>query len=278
MVGNPSGIAVDRLGHVYIPLYWEDRILKLSNDGQTTLASLTNPELRRSPDGIAVDSDLNIYVPTTIVEDFGYVMKFDANGTHLYFSGTQLKSIGGIAVDDNIVYVVESWYSRVVKFNKSGSLIGTFGNSRTLGEFPQGIAVRNGSIYVAHETGVSIFDSSSEQLVRRYDSGRAWRIVVDSAGNMYVPGSTFIKISENGAISAMNVSNGNRPQHIAIDENDNLYMILTDGFVISNAPIDSSASPDLPEGSTSAATGHLIAWSWIGLAAVTVIASFASNM
>jgi DNA-binding beta-propeller fold protein YncE len=105
------------------------------------------------PDGIAVDSNGNVYVSDMWNNR---VQKFSSSGEYLTQWGSDglLAFPAGLAVDDNNnVFVADRDHHRIIKFNDSGTsltLWGSYGGSASQFNLPMGLAVDNsGNIYVA---------------------------------------------------------------------------------------------------------------------------------
>ena len=127
---NPTGIAVDNNGNVYIADSWNDRIQKFTSDGHfiTKWGTRGSGDGQfRSPTGIAVDNLGNVYVA-----DFSNdrIQKFTSDGHFITKWGTRGSGDGqfqfptGIAVDnDGNVYIADSWNDRIQKFTSDGHFI-----------------------------------------------------------------------------------------------------------------------------------------------------------
>jgi len=158
---NPTGIALDVSGGIYVCDTGNNRVVKLNINGEL-IGSLGAKgggagELLR-PTGIAVDDNGVVYVA-----DRGNrkIVIFSSSGNligefsqRLGISGSELKSPSGIAVDNSgYMYVIDSGNHQIFKLNVFGSLVaeqGTRGKGPGQFEYPQGIAVDpQGYAYVA---------------------------------------------------------------------------------------------------------------------------------
>jgi uncharacterized protein (TIGR03437 family) len=237
-LNNPSGVAVDSAGNLYIADQSNNRIRKVSNGvittvagngtlgyggdgGPATSAQLTNPY------GVAVDAAGNLYIA-----DFGssrirkvsngVITTVAGNGTQ-DFSGdngpatsAQLDAPRGVAVDSaGNLYIVDYSNHRIRKV--SNGIITTVAGNGTPGfsgdngpatsaqlYYPSGIAVDSaGSLYIG---------DSNNNRIRKVSNG----VITTVAGNG-APGFS----GDNGpAIS----SQLNFPCNVAVDSAGNLYI------------------------------------------------------
>jgi len=204
-LNNPSGIAVDPSGNVYIGDTYNNRVLKLAPNGATlgTLQGIASEQSDGSffPDGIATDQHGYIYV-----NDGGALYKYSPGGTYL---GTlaAVDSNGGIAVDGKgYIYAAMLDKNQVHVFSPSGKLVRSFGHlghGRGQLDGPRGIAVdRAGNIYVSEtgQTDESNFDGRVQKFSptgKSLGANSYWGnysflgsgangVALDSKGNIYV--------------------------------------------------------------------------------------------
>jgi DNA-binding beta-propeller fold protein YncE len=245
---DPSAIAVDSLGNVYVA----DRatVLKYDNNGKFITAwgspGTSNGQFHDPyPEGIALDSrQANVYVTDT---GNNRIQKFDSNGKFITEWGskgsnnTQFNDPSGIAVDSlGNVYVADSANNRVQKFDSNGKFITEWRYDSIVG-----IAVDSGSIYVTDwDRPIQKFDNNGK-FITDFDTSHISRhilkgIAVDSIGNVYVSAaspdsdmydSMVQKFDSNGKFITKWGSTGTGDgqfmnlESIAIDSIGNVYTI-----------------------------------------------------
>jgi len=168
---GPIGIAVDAHGNLFVADTYNDRVRKISTDGQvTTIAGLglpgyadgdRNTALFDTPSGVIVAND-----ETLIVADTGNdrLRRIDKNGNvstiNANINGENLSRPIGLALThDNVLYVTELDRSRVIQITSDGNahvIAGRgpgFANGVDTARFnkPTAIAIdpRNGELYLA---------------------------------------------------------------------------------------------------------------------------------
>ena len=158
LFGFPRGIAVSKIGEIYVSDIENEEIVKLNTSGQLDVRfggfSHDQGRLQR-PANIAVGPAGKIHVADT---GNHRIAVFDAFGGYLTeISGDTLNAPEGVAVDvEGKIYVADTGNHRFTVFSKEGNLLISFGvQGSGIGSFsePRDIAVDSeGVIYVA-DTG-----------------------------------------------------------------------------------------------------------------------------
>jgi len=214
---------------------------------------LEQPWYFTRPNGIAVDSNGNVYVADT---ENQRIQKFTPNGqfvTKWGSSGSENGQFGfpsGIAVDSSgNVYVADTNNHRIQKFTSNGQFTakwGSYGSGDGQFGSPSGIAVDNsGNVYIADTNNHRIqkFTSNGQFTAKWGSSGsgngqfnRPSGIALDNSGNVYVADTwnqRIQKFTSNGQFTAKWGSSGSGdgqfgfPSGIALDNNGNIYVADT---------------------------------------------------
>jgi sugar lactone lactonase YvrE len=203
LLNQPTGVAVDAAGAVYIADSGNTRLRKVSPDGViTSLAGNDNPAC--GPGG----------VPTVYV---------------------QLDRPVGVAVDAaGVVYIGDGSYGNSSVRKVSGGVVTTL-ISNVTGVITGVAADAAGSVYIASWgiTKVAPNGVVSTVLVGNFQPSS---VAVDAAGNVYFGDNTFgngavKKVTPRGVVSTL-VAGMNYPHGVAIDAAGNLYIADSDGFRI----------------------------------------------
>jgi sugar lactone lactonase YvrE len=173
-------------------------------------SGLTEPGFFSLPQKAAVDSEGNIYVT-----DLGNkrIQKFDNDGVFVAAWGNSNENVEfseptGIAVYDDLVFVIDSKLGTVQKFDSIGTLItkwGGVGNEKGQFSKPNGIAVsKDGIVYVADTENHRVqkftldgkFISEFYPGDSKYSKDLPVDIAIDKDGNIYVSDPYLNKISK----------------------------------------------------------------------------------
>lgn len=246
---NPTGIARDVAGNIYIVDRMYHRIQKFDPNGAFVTAWGTKGSGTgqfNTPEGAAISADGYIYVADT----YNYrIQKFTVNGSFVTAWGSSGSGNGlfnapqGVAVDSSgNVYVVDSGNSRVQKFTSGGSFVvawGSSGNGNGQFSSPSGIAIDSaGNIYVSDSSNNRIqkFDSTGAFMTAWGSFGTAngqlWSpkgLFIDADGNVYVADSSngrVQKFTANGVFVKLWGGSGQMalPSGVVVDAGGSLYV------------------------------------------------------
>lgn len=232
------------------------KILDEAQYNVPTFVSAINSTTFKSPTGIAIDNNNNIYVT-----DIGNskVKKFNANGNMLLSWGNsgssdgQFKNPSGIFVNEKYVYVTDSGNSRIIMFNKTGSFIyswGMYGQDPGMFQIPVSInSDHRGELFVGdmEQKSIQLFDTKGtyrDEIDSSFTQGASFSgikaLAFDSQDNLYAisTDNKILKYSNIGRFlnfyGSMGVEEGRfiNPSAIAVDSRDNIYVADTDNHRI----------------------------------------------
>jgi sugar lactone lactonase YvrE len=216
---EPSGIAIDSSGNIYIADRLNNRIQKFDNQGAFILkwgSAGGGGGQFDSPQGIAVDASDCIYV---VDQANNRVQKFDHNGNFITAWGSPGSAGGsfitpfGIAVDTSgHIYVTDSGNDRVQKFDSNGRFISSWGATGSgTGQFisPQAVAIALAgdypdTVYVGDANNrIQRFDTDGLSAAAMFSDGRddgqlknPMGIAVDSSSRLMVSDSGNLRIQK----------------------------------------------------------------------------------
>ncbi|MCW3121812.1 MAG: hypothetical protein JWQ38_1304 [Flavipsychrobacter sp.] len=235
---NPSGMAIDISGNIYIADKNKSVVIKVTPSGIVTNIAgtgvagfsgdggpATNATFR-GPMGVAIDASGNIYVADMVNER---VRKIDPTGIITTIAGSStMPDWGGYSGDGGPATAAELRNPCAVLVDKAGNIyIGDAGNDRIRKINSSGII----STYNSKINGpISlVFDASENMYVAGYYSNKVYKInpsgkTVIIAGNGYSGGSSFTQGGYNG--DGMQATDAwlNAPCGVAVDDNGNVYI------------------------------------------------------
>lgn len=208
---NPTGVAVDSKGFVYVLTLGTNNLMVFDSNGNY-IKSLAQGMLI-TPHGLRIDKEDNIWITDL---DQHIILKLDVNGHLLMVLGqrnttgeySKELSIGlfnkpaDIAFGSNGDIFVADGYgnSRIVKFDKNGKYIKAWGVKGTAnGEFdnPHNIIIDNQDrIYVADRNNlrVQIFDKEGKHLKNWSHVGKPWGLTITNDQTIYLGEGTHGKV------------------------------------------------------------------------------------
>lgn len=233
---NPTGIAVDATGNIYVADTGNNKIKKMSSDG--TWSDISGTGGFNAPQGIAVDNAGTVYVTDT---GNNKIKKLPSGGSWTDITGGwSFNSPQGIAVDSSKnLYVVDYGNNAIVKLPNGGS----WANINYSYAFinPRGILVdASNNVCLLSElsgyTGVKYFQIGSDAhgptwfWISSVDNGNKV-MANDCFNHKYTLNTTLNTIIRsdypNGEPASFDLTGISTPQGIAADNFGNLY--VTDG-------------------------------------------------
>jgi DNA-binding beta-propeller fold protein YncE len=244
---EPSDIAVDSEGIIYVADQGNKKVHVLGRDGRT-IATWKNRSVDRwkldKPTGVAVYEN-RVYVTDSYYDK---VLIFFKNGKFVdEFGGSgsgpkQFSKPQGICVHQGVVYVADTGNHRVQKFSLDGIYLGSIGKKGDgIGEMksPTDVAVdHKGYIYVSEEDNdrIGVFLQSGHHYRYYYEIKGPTSVAVDGSG-FFVADAENYKVKKFNLESRMLVSfgtkgNGNAQFRsiagIAVDNDGNILVIDTE--------------------------------------------------
>ena len=233
---EPKGLAIDSENNIYIADTFNHKIRKITPDGMvTTFAGSTEgfsegigvSSQFSFPNGIAVDSEDNIYVADVgnhrirKITPFGVVSTL-AGSTSGFADGTgsaaQFQRPTGVAVDSkNNIYVTDTFNFRIRKVTPLGMVSTlTVNNKGGVGSFVQ----------FSRPRGI-VVDSKNNIYVTEIDTDRILKITPLSRVSTLAGG--VVRGFEDGTAS---VAKFNYPLGLAVDSEDNVYVADVNNYKI----------------------------------------------
>ncbi|WP_240419299.1 S-layer homology domain-containing protein [Paenibacillus periandrae] len=239
---NPSGVAVDSSGNVYVADYNNHRIQKLTaatgvwSEWKSSSGGSGNGLGEfYSPVGVAVDNGGNVYVADTsnhriqkLNGSTGVWSEWKKSGGGSGGGLGEFNNPKGVAVDSSgNVYVADSWNNRIQKLDISTGVWSEWkksggGSGGGLGEFnrPSSVAI----------------DSSGNVYVGDTNNHRIQKLTVTGAT------SVWSEWKKSGGGSGSGLGEFNNPLHVAVDSNDNVYVADTNNHRIQKLTVTGATS------------------------------------
>ena len=247
---NPTGVALDSKGNVYVAHHGAQQIMVFDKTGNY-LKSLAEGMLI-TPHGLRIDKDDNIWITDL---DQHVVIKLNSSGIGEMVLG-QRNTAGefsdelkmglfnrpaDVAFDsEENIYVADGYgNSRVAKFDKNGKYLMAWGTKGTAqGQFdnPHNIIIDSENrIYVADRNNlrVQIFNSEGKYIEEWTHLGKPWGLTITNDQTIYLGDGTngkLFKLNTKGKILGTYSSHGKEPGQIlgahgmAVDNQGNLYV------------------------------------------------------
>ena len=174
-IADPTGVAVDSSGNIFISEYFGPKIRKVDASGTISTITGSNGELA-GPTDVAVDSAGNVFIAD---RQSNRILKVDTSGTLTTVAGNgtwgysgdggpatsaELAGPNGVAVDSTGEVFIADWENNAVRKVDSSGTISTFALINTV----VGVAVDgNGNVFAADGSDQLIFelDTSGNQTI-----------------------------------------------------------------------------------------------------------------
>jgi len=257
---SPTGIALDKDGHIYVADTDNHSIQKFDKDGKF-LARWGGEASDQEgsfyyPRGLASSPEGDVYVADS---GNNRVQKFDAEGNVMQAWGKfgfAWRGAGmgkfdvpwGVATDkEGCLYISDTSNARIQKFQSDGTPLMKWGRDGSFDGaffFPRGIAVDFvGNVFVADEGNNRIqkFDPRGSFLTKWGKEGGGpgqfkapWGVACDALGNVYVADQSNHRIQKFDGNGTFICSWGNRgltegqlnfPAGVAVDKEGNVYVV-----------------------------------------------------
>ena len=255
---NPSAVALDSMGNLYVADLFNQRIRMVDASGNTTTiagngtSGLVNGVSSHAefsfPDGIAFDSAGDIFVADG---SNNQIREIDVNGNVTTLAGQKQSGFAdgnggqasfyqpvGLAIDEsNNVYVADSDNSRLRKIDSSGNVTTLSGNGT--GGYADGTGGANGIAEFSGPRGV-VLDGSGGLYVADGGNSRVRRI--DSSGNASTFAGNGFQSYVDGTGGANGTTEFNYPYSLTVDGAGNVYVVDTNNNNIRKIDLDGNTT------------------------------------
>lgn len=146
-------------------------------------------------------------------------------------SSESFKTTKGIETDvDGNIYVCDNYLNKVIKFDKQGNHLFTFGSGVLLN--PRNVAVSNSKVYVSTYNNITIFDNTGANIGTLGSSSFSG-VTIDNSNNIFALNTDSMRVevysSEGNLITQWNLEDNDAslidyPQDIGVDISNNVYV------------------------------------------------------
>jgi sugar lactone lactonase YvrE len=235
-LSNPSGVAVDGLGNVYIANATGNAIDRWNLSNNTTTPILTG---LNGPAGVAVDLANDVYIADT---GNNAIKEWLAVGSNVITLVSGLNGPSGVAVDVvGNVYIADTGNNAIKEFFPATSNVTTLVSGLNA---PSAVAVDvAGNVYIADAGNLAVKEWSpvNRNLTTLISGmGHPAGVAVDGAGNVYATDSVNDAIKKwtatSGAVSLLNAPGLNGVSGVAVDGTLNVYLSDTSNNAVKELP------------------------------------------